>query len=61
MPDYNGIELKARRTYSKSAINLFTVVPDGDKKIDMDTHTKKIEIIRHYMRKYMEISYNLQV
>lgn len=28
-PDYNGIEIKTRRTYSKSAITLFTAVPDG--------------------------------
>lgn len=29
MPDYNGIELKVHRPYSKSAITLFTAVPDG--------------------------------
>ena len=29
MPDYHGIEIKTRRTYSKSAITLFTSVPDG--------------------------------
>lgn len=30
IPDYYGIEIKTRRTYSKSAITLFTAVPDGD-------------------------------
>ena len=30
MPDYNGIEIKTRRTYSKSPITLFTAVPDGE-------------------------------
>lgn len=29
MPDYYGIELKVHRPYSKSAITLFTAVPDG--------------------------------
>lgn len=29
-PDYNGIEIKTRRTYSKSAITLFSAVPDGE-------------------------------
>ena len=30
VPDYKGIEIKTRRTYSKSAITLFTAVPDND-------------------------------
>ena len=30
VPDYKGIEIKTRRTYSKSAITLFTAVPDGE-------------------------------
>ena len=29
VPDYHGIEIKTRRTYSKSAITLFTATPDG--------------------------------
>ena len=29
IPDYYGIEIKTRRTYSKSAITLFTAVPNG--------------------------------
>ena len=31
IPDYNGIEIKTKRTYSKSYITLFTAVPDGNK------------------------------
>lgn len=30
IPDYYGIEIKTRRTYSKSHITLFTAVPDGE-------------------------------
>ena len=30
VPDYYGIEIKTRRTYSKSAITLFNAVPDGE-------------------------------
>ena len=30
VPDYNGIEIKTRRAYSKSAITLFNATPDGD-------------------------------
>lgn len=30
IPDYNEIEIKTRRTYSKSAITLFNAVPDGE-------------------------------
>lgn len=30
IPDYHGIELKTRRTYSKSPITLFSAVPDGE-------------------------------
>lgn len=29
MPDYNGIEIKTRRTYTKNFITLFSAVPDG--------------------------------
>lgn len=29
IPDFNGIEIKTRRGYSKSLINLFTAVPTG--------------------------------
>lgn len=36
IPDYNGIEIKTRRTYSKSAITLFNATPDGDKLFEME-------------------------
>jgi len=35
VPDYNGIEIKTRRTYSKSMITLFNAVPDGDKPLEL--------------------------
>lgn len=34
-PDYNGIELKTRRTYSKSMITLFNAVPDGERPLEL--------------------------
>src|SRR5574344_982858 len=30
IPDYNGIEIKTRRAYSKSFITLFNATPDGE-------------------------------
>ena len=38
-PDYNGIEIKTRRTYSKSLITLFSVVPDGKDKLEINRIT----------------------
>lgn len=35
-PDYYGIEIKTRRTYSKSAITLFTAVPDGEEPLEIE-------------------------
>ena len=35
VPDYEGIELKTRRTYSKSMITLFNAVPDGNKPLEL--------------------------
>ena len=35
-PDYKGIEIKTRRTYSKSAISLFTAVPDGEEQFEIE-------------------------
>lgn len=34
--DYYGIEIKTRRTYSKSAITLFTAVPDGEERKEIE-------------------------
>ena len=36
IPDYNGIEIKTRRAYSKSRITLFTAVPDESKKQEVE-------------------------
>ena len=36
VPDYKGIEIKTRRTYSKSAITLFTAVPNGKGKYEIE-------------------------
>ena len=36
IPDYNGIEIKTRRAYSKSAITLFNATPDGDKLFEIE-------------------------
>jgi len=36
VPDYYGIEIKTRRTYSKSAITLFNAVPNGEKKLEIE-------------------------
>lgn len=36
IPDYNGIEIKTRRTYSKSAITLFNATPDGDELFEIE-------------------------
>ena len=36
IPDYHGIEIKTRRTYSKSAITLFTAVPDGENPLEVE-------------------------
>lgn len=36
MPDYNGIEIKTRRTYSKSYITLFSAVPDGEQPLEIE-------------------------
>lgn len=36
VPDYHGIEIKTRRTYSKSAITLFNAVPDGEAPLEVE-------------------------
>ena len=36
IPDYDGIEIKTRRTYSKSYITLFTAVPDGERPMQIE-------------------------
>lgn len=41
VPDYNGIEIKTRRTYSKSRITLFSAVPDGEDLFEVERLKKK--------------------
>lgn len=36
VPDYNGIEIKTRRTYSKSPMTLFSAVPDGEVPLEVE-------------------------
>ncbi len=36
IPDYDGIEIETRRTYSKSAITLFNATPDGDELFEIE-------------------------
>ena len=36
LPDYYGIEIKTRRTYSKSAITLFNAVPNGEEQVEIE-------------------------
>lgn len=36
IPDYDGIEIKTRRAYSKSLISLFCSVPDGEVLFEID-------------------------
>jgi len=36
VPDYNGIEIKTRRTYSKSPVTLFSAVPDGEAPLEVE-------------------------
>lgn len=36
VPDYYGIEIKTRRTYSKSSITLFNAVPDGESPLEVE-------------------------
>lgn len=35
-PDYDGIEIKTRRSYSKSLISLFCAVPDGEELFEIE-------------------------
>jgi len=36
IPDYYDIEIKTRRTYSKSYITLFNAIPDGEKSFEVE-------------------------
>ena len=58
VPDYYGIELKARRTYSKSAITLFNIEPDGESLFEIerlkDTYGYPYKNDRNYKALYIE-------
>ena len=41
MPDYDGIEIKTRRTYTKNFITLFSAVPDGEEPLEVARITNK--------------------
>lgn len=58
IPDYYGIELKTRRTYSKSAITLFNIEPDGESLFEIerlkDTYGYPYKNDRNYKVLYIE-------
>lgn len=62
LPDYEGIEIKTRRTYSKSLITLFTAVPDGEKALELtrikDTYGYPCRRDRRYKVLYAELYAN---
>ena len=61
-PDYEGIEIKTRRTYSKSFISLFTAVPDGKAPLEVvrikDTYGYPCKRDRRYKVLYVEACAN---
>lgn len=62
MPDYNGIEIKTRRTYSKSAITLFNAVPNGKEPFEVerikDAYGYPYKKDRRYKALYLDIYSN---
>ena len=62
MPDYNGVEIKTRRAYSKSNITLFTAVPDGKEIDDMErikeTYGYPYKKDRRYKALYVDVYSN---
>lgn len=61
--DYNGIEIKAMRIFSKRTIHLFNAEPDGDYLFPherilkmLDIHQKKIQSIRSFYPQHGEIT-----
>ncbi len=59
VPDYNGIEIKTRRGYTKNTITLFSAVPDGEKPLEMarikDTYGYPYHRDRNYKCLYAEV------
>ena len=41
VPDYDGIEIKTRRSFSKGLIGLFGSVPDGEELFELDRLREK--------------------
>ena len=62
VPDYEGIEIKTRRTYTKSLITLFTTVPDGEEPLEIarlkDTYGYPYYRDRNYKCLYVEVYSN---
>lgn len=62
VPDYDGIEIKTRRTYSKSLITLLNVVPNGEKPLEIsrlkDTYGYPYYKDRNYKCLYAEVYAN---
>ena len=59
IPDYYGIEIKARRSYSKSYITLFNAVPDGENLFEVkrlkETYGYPSKKDRNYKVLYIEV------
>ena len=62
IPDYNGVEIKTRRTYSKSMITLFSAVSNGEEHLEIkrlkDTYGYPYYRDRKYKCLYVEIYAN---
>lgn len=62
VPDYEGIEIKTRRTYTKNFITLFNAVPDGTEPLEIarlkDTYGYPYYRDRNYKCLYVEIFSN---
>ena len=52
VPDFNGIEIKTRRTYTKCFITLFSAVPDGKESLEVARITNKYGYPYHRDRRY---------
>ena len=52
VPDYNEIEIKTRRAYTKSTISLFTAVPDGERTLELSRIKEMYGYPSKHDRKY---------
>lgn len=59
IPDYEGIEIKVKRPYSRSLISLFTAVPNGEQPLELtrikDTYGYPYKKDRQYKALYLEV------